>query len=61
MKRTSLISTALAIGLVLVGPAIAWSHINPTLSNSPEITDTAMVWHHGGTHRGGQGGHGGCW
>ncbi|WP_346293223.1 hypothetical protein [Sphaerothrix gracilis] len=61
MKRTSLISAALATGLVLVVPAIAWSQVNPTVTNSPEITDTVMVWHHGGTHRGGHGGHGGCW
>ena len=58
MKRTSLISTALAVGLILVSPAIARSHFNSTVFNSPEIADTAMTWHRGGNHHGG---HGSCW
>ena len=61
MKRTTLISTVLAAGLVFVVPAIAWSHGNPTVSNSPEIADTTLIWHHGGTHHGGHAGYGGCW
>ena len=61
MKRTSLVSTMLALSIVLSIPTIVFGRSNSTDFTLPNNTDTLTLNHRGQPHHGGHGGHGGCW
>lgn len=58
MKRTSLISTMLALSIVLSIPTTVFGRSNSTDFALSDITDTVTLNHRGHPHHGG---HGGCW
>lgn len=57
MKRTSLVSTVLALSIVLSIPTTVFGHSNSTKFALSNMTDTVTLNHRGNPYHGG---HGGC-